>query len=65
MLEWAGQSVMMGNAAPDLRAMAKTRGWKLTLPNDEDGVAVMLEAAVTHWGQMNGRKKHWASTARS
>jgi hydroxymethylpyrimidine pyrophosphatase-like HAD family hydrolase len=65
MLEWAGQSVLMGNAALDLRAMAKARGWKLTKPNDEDGVAVVLEAAVAQWGQVNGRKKHWASTARS
>ncbi|MDE3148360.1 MAG: Cof-type HAD-IIB family hydrolase, partial [Acidobacteriota bacterium] len=40
MLEWAGQSVMMGNAARELRVMAKTRGWKQAPPNDEDGVAV-------------------------
>jgi Cof subfamily protein (haloacid dehalogenase superfamily) len=46
MLEWAGQSVMMGNAASELRAMAKMRGWKQAPPNDEDGVAVVLEAAV-------------------
>lgn len=46
MLEWAGQGVIMGNAALDLRAMAKIRGWKLAPPNDEDGVAVVLERAV-------------------
>ena len=46
MLEWAGQSVMMGNAARELRAMAKTRGWKQAPPNDEDGVAVVLEAVL-------------------
>ena len=46
MLEWAGQSVMMGNAARELRAMAKTRGWEQAPPNDEDGVAVVLEAAL-------------------
>jgi Cof subfamily protein (haloacid dehalogenase superfamily) len=46
MLEWAGQAVMMANAAQDLRALAKTRGWKQTLPNDEDGVAVTLERAI-------------------
>jgi hydroxymethylpyrimidine pyrophosphatase-like HAD family hydrolase len=45
MLEWAGQGVMMGNAAPDLRAMAKVRGWKQARPNDEDGVAMVLESA--------------------
>lgn len=46
MLEWAGQAVMMGNASGELRALAKTRGWKQAPPNDEDGVAVILEAAV-------------------
>jgi Cof subfamily protein (haloacid dehalogenase superfamily) len=46
MLEWAGQAVMMANAARDLRTLAKTRGWKQTPPNDEDGVAVTLEMAV-------------------
>jgi Cof subfamily protein (haloacid dehalogenase superfamily) len=46
MLEWAGQAVMMSNAAHDLRTLAKTRGWKQTAPNDEDGVAVTLEMAV-------------------
>jgi Cof subfamily protein (haloacid dehalogenase superfamily) len=43
MLEWAGQGVIMGNAAEELRAMAKKRGWKQAPPNDEDGVAVVLE----------------------
>jgi len=46
MLEWAGQGVMMGNAAQELRALAKTRGWKQAPPNNEDGVAVVLEAAI-------------------
>jgi hypothetical protein len=46
MLEWAGQSVMMGNAAAELRAMAKTRGWKQAPSNDRDGVAVVLEAVL-------------------
>ena len=46
MLEWAGQAVMMANAAQDLRTLAKTRGWKQTPPNDEDGVAVTLEMVV-------------------
>jgi hydroxymethylpyrimidine pyrophosphatase-like HAD family hydrolase len=47
MLEWAGQAVLMGNAAQDLRAMAKTNGWKQAPPNDEDGVAVTLETAIS------------------
>ncbi len=46
MLEWAGQSIIMGNAAQELRTMAKMRGWKQAPPNDEDGVAVVLETAV-------------------
>jgi hydroxymethylpyrimidine pyrophosphatase-like HAD family hydrolase len=46
MLEWAGQGVMMGNAARELRTMAKMRGWKQAPPNDQDGVAVVLEAAM-------------------
>jgi Cof subfamily protein (haloacid dehalogenase superfamily) len=46
MLEWAGQAVMMGNAAQELRTMAKMRGWKQAPPNDQDGVAVVLEAAL-------------------
>ena len=46
MLEWAGQGVMMGNAAQELRTMAKMRGWKQAPPNGEDGVAVVLEAVL-------------------
>jgi Cof subfamily protein (haloacid dehalogenase superfamily) len=46
MIEWAGQGVMMGNAVDELRDLAKTRGWTLAPSNDEDGVAVMLEAAI-------------------
>jgi hypothetical protein len=46
MMEWAGQAVMMGNAAHELRTMAKTRGWKQARSNDEDGVAVVLEKAI-------------------
>jgi Cof subfamily protein (haloacid dehalogenase superfamily) len=46
MLEWAGQAVIMGNAARELRTMAKMRGWKQAPPNDQDGVAVVLEAVV-------------------
>jgi len=46
MLEWAGQSVIMGNAANELRAMAKTRGWNQAPSNDKDGVAAVLEAEL-------------------
>jgi Cof subfamily protein (haloacid dehalogenase superfamily) len=46
MLEWAGQAVVMGNAAQELRTLAKMRGWKQAPPNDQDGVAVVLEAVI-------------------
>jgi hypothetical protein len=46
MFEWAGQPVMMANAAQELRTMAKLNGWKQTPSNDDDGVAVVLEAAI-------------------
>lgn len=46
MLEWAGQGIVMGNAAPELRTMAKMRGWKQTQSSDQDGVAVVLEGLV-------------------
>ena len=46
MLEWAGQGVMMANAAAELRTMAKMRGWEQVPVNDRDGVAVALEAAL-------------------
>jgi Cof subfamily protein (haloacid dehalogenase superfamily) len=46
MLEWAGQAILMGNAAKELRGLAKMRGWKQAPSNDEDGVAVVLEATV-------------------
>jgi hypothetical protein len=50
MLEWAGQGVIMGNAAVELRAMAKMRGWLQAPSNDEDGVGVVLEAAIAKRG---------------
>ena len=46
MLEWAGQGVVMANAALELRAQAKTNGWKQAPSNDDDGVAVVLEAEL-------------------
>jgi Cof subfamily protein (haloacid dehalogenase superfamily) len=44
MLEWAGQGVLMGNAARELRGLARLRGWKQAPANDKDGVASVLEA---------------------
>jgi hydroxymethylpyrimidine pyrophosphatase-like HAD family hydrolase len=46
MLEWAGQPVIMGNAVTELRTMAKVHGWKQAPVNDDDGVAVVLEAVL-------------------
>jgi len=46
MLEWAAQGVLMGNAARELRGVAKLRGWKQAPRNDEDGVAVVLEKVL-------------------
>ncbi len=46
MLEWAGQGIVMANAALELRTLAKMRGWKQAPSSDDDGVAVILEAAV-------------------
>ena len=42
MLEFAGQAVVMGNAAQEL----KTLGWPVTLSNDEGGVASAIERCV-------------------
>jgi Cof subfamily protein (haloacid dehalogenase superfamily) len=65
MLEWAGQSVVMGNAAVELRTTAKVRGWKQCPPNDEDGVAQVLEAVVARQNKENARPVHWASTRKN
>ena len=46
MLDWAGQGVLMGNASHELKGLAKMRGWKQAPPNDQEGVATVLEAAV-------------------
>lgn len=46
MLDWAGTGVLMGNATEELHTLAKERGWVVGPTNQEDGVAVMLEAAI-------------------
>jgi len=55
MLEWAGQPVLMGNASLELRAMAKTNGWKQAPSNDHDGVAVVLEDALRRSAKAEAR----------
>jgi len=46
MLAFAGYPVIMGNASEDLR----NRGWKVTLSNDQDGVAAALEPVLARVG---------------
>ncbi|BBA98637.1 putative hydrolase [Actinacidiphila reveromycinica] len=42
MFRWAGHGVAMANAHPDLKAVAD----EITLSNDEDGIAVVLERLI-------------------
>jgi Cof subfamily protein (haloacid dehalogenase superfamily) len=42
MLAFAGHPVIMGNASEELRG----RGWKVTLPNDQNGVAAAIEPVL-------------------
>jgi Cof subfamily protein (haloacid dehalogenase superfamily) len=46
MLAFAGYPVIMGNASEDLRG----RGWKVTLTNDQNGVAAALEPVLARVG---------------
>ena len=46
MLRWAGQPVLMRNAAAALREEAGLGGWQVTATNDEDGAALALETAM-------------------
>jgi hypothetical protein len=45
MLEYAGRPVVMGNGAPDLVRLARSRGWTIAPTNNEDGVAWAIQAA--------------------
>ena len=42
MLEFAGHAYLMGNSPEDLRG----RGWRVTMGNDDNGVAAAIEAAL-------------------
>jgi hydroxymethylpyrimidine pyrophosphatase-like HAD family hydrolase len=46
MLRAAGRAVLMANAPEELKAMAQRQGWVVAPSNDEDGVAVAIEAAL-------------------
>lgn len=50
MLEFAGQPVVMANAAPELVQIARKRGWQVAAGNDQDGVAQILESVVESLG---------------
>jgi hydroxymethylpyrimidine pyrophosphatase-like HAD family hydrolase len=46
-IDYAGHPRLMTNASPEMLAMAEARGWVLTeSSNDEDGVAMAIEAAL-------------------
>jgi hypothetical protein len=47
MLEIAGAAVLMDNAPEDLKALARTRGWRIGPSNSADGVANAIEAAFS------------------
>ena len=47
MLRLAGQAVLMSNAPADLKAVAHESGWHLGPTNDDDGVAIAIESALT------------------
>jgi hypothetical protein len=47
MLDWAGTGVLMGNATDELRQLAPQRGWVVGPTNCQDGVAVILEKAIS------------------
>jgi hydroxymethylpyrimidine pyrophosphatase-like HAD family hydrolase len=46
MLEAAGSAVLMDNAPDDLKALARSRGWRIGPSNRDDGVAGAVEAAL-------------------
>ncbi len=46
MLEIAGSAVLMDNAPEDLKALARSRNWRIGLSNTADGVAEAIETAL-------------------
>jgi hydroxymethylpyrimidine pyrophosphatase-like HAD family hydrolase len=47
MLRLAGQAALMSNAPDDLKSLAHTSGWTVVPSNNEDGVAVAIESALS------------------
>jgi hydroxymethylpyrimidine pyrophosphatase-like HAD family hydrolase len=46
MLEAAGRAVVMENAPEELKAMARSKGWRIARSNCEDGVAKAIESML-------------------
>jgi hydroxymethylpyrimidine pyrophosphatase-like HAD family hydrolase len=46
MLQHAGRAVLMANAPADLHTLARCHNWTITPTNDDDGVAIAIEAAL-------------------
>jgi hydroxymethylpyrimidine pyrophosphatase-like HAD family hydrolase len=46
MLRLAGRAVLMANAPAELLSVAYEKGWRIAPSNDEDGVALAIEAAL-------------------
>ena len=46
MLQAAGKAILMGNAPEKLQQLAQQNAWEIGPTNDEDGVAIALEAAL-------------------
>lgn len=47
MLEYAGRAIVMANAGPELLAVAEARGWERAATNDQDGVALAIDAVLS------------------
>ena len=55
MLSVSGHAVVMDNAAPDLRSLAKACGWSVAPGHAEDGAAQVLEAVLS--GDFSGQAR--------
>jgi Cof subfamily protein (haloacid dehalogenase superfamily) len=47
MLEYAGRPVVMANSCQEILTLAERRGWRQTASNDDDGVALAIEAVLS------------------
>jgi len=63
MLNLAGRPVVMGNGAPDLIALARSRGWEIAPTNDQEGVAQVIESVLETAAVSMTRSKEIATSA--